>query len=183
MNAPTSGVWASCFMKCWRDDCRSAARLAWTRWSPFSIANRRRFPKSQTDHYRVSPLLEQIDRASACARRRTDRYRSAQELLAELKRVREEPEEPDDGPSLNEATTADDWQEAKTIDMSVARSTMSSPRRNTWLALGLVIVLLVATAGTILYRRSRAGRLTPTPANGSSRTAANGKALHADERG
>ena len=122
------------------------------------------------DHYRVSPLLEQI--IESCLRKEAaDRLRSAQELLGELKRVKEEPDEPDRGPSLNEATTASDWQEAKTIDMSVARPTMLSPRRNTWLALGLVIVLMIATAGTILYRRSRA----TTPAS-SNTVAANGRA-------
>ncbi len=108
------------------------------------------------DRYRVSPLLEQtIDR---CLRKEaTDRLRSASELLAELKRVREEP----DGGSSSAGSPIKD-REANTTGEVVVRS---SPRRNTWLALGLMIVLPVAIAGaSILYRRSRA----TAPANASA---------------
>jgi serine/threonine protein kinase len=114
------------------------------------------------DHYRVSPLLEQI--VNRCLRKEAaDRIRSANDLVAELKRVREEP---DPGPYLNDAAIGDRRQ----ADVAGEVVVQSFPRRNTWLALGLVMVLLVATA-IVLYRRSR----STTPPNGSKITAANGK--------
>ncbi len=115
------------------------------------------------DHYRVSPRIEQT--INRCLRKEaTDRFGSANELLSELKRVREEP---DSGPPLNVAAIGDRRQE----DMADRHLVGLFPRAKTWLALGLVMVLLAVTAGVVLYRRSR----STAAANGSDINAANGK--------
>lgn len=115
------------------------------------------------DHYRVSPLLEQT--INSCLQKEvTDRLRSANELVAELKRVRVEP---DSGSSVNDATIRDSSQE-NDPNQSVFQS---FPRRNAWFAFGLVIVSVIMITATVLYRPSR----STTPVNDSKSTAANGK--------
>jgi serine/threonine protein kinase len=110
------------------------------------------------DRYIVSPLLEQtIDR---CLRKEmTDRLGSANELLAELKRVRDE------------LTSG--------ISLAVSRNKLSSqtvgisnPDRRAWTGrrlwplLSLVVVLLAATIGTFLYRRAETRTLPTAPGEG-----------------
>ncbi len=105
-------------------------------------------------HHCVSALLRQT--IDSCLRKETaDRLRSANELLAELKCVREEL---NSGASLTGSAINPSKQDAGVSSKPAARSL---PRRYSWLALSLVIVLLAATAGTILYRRSE----TAAPAN------------------
>jgi hypothetical protein len=77
-------------------------------------------------------------------------------LLAELKRVKDEP---DTGPF---GSASDDNRREAHAGKLVVRS---SPRRMTWLAFGLMIMLPIAiAAASILYRRARATTPASTPA-------------------
>ena len=99
------------------------------------------------DQYNVSALLEQT--INSCLRKEmTDRLGSANELLGELKRVREQ---------LNNET----YPTGSTIKLSRHEANASSkpaarslPRRYSWPLLVLFIVLVAAIAGSILYQRS-----------------------------
>ena len=106
------------------------------------------------NRYNGSVLLEQT--IHKCLRKEmTDRLGSANELLGELKRVREE----HNGASyLTGSAIKIRSQDAGQLSMTHARSL---PRRYSWPLLGLVVVLLTAIAGSIFYRRAE----TTSPAN------------------
>jgi len=106
------------------------------------------------DQYNVSALLEQT--ISRCLRKEmTDRLGSANELLGELKRVREQL---NNRTNLTRPAVKLRRQEADPSSKSAAHSL---PRKYSWPLLALVLVLVAATAGSILYRRSE----TAGPAN------------------
>src|SRR5258705_4569011 len=99
------------------------------------------------DRYQISDHLEQT--INSCLRKdMTDRLGSATELLGELKRVREQ---------LNNES----YLPGSAIKLGRQENGASSklnvrslPRRYSWPLLVLVLVLLAAIAGSILYRRS-----------------------------
>ena len=114
-------------------------------------------------NYNVSDLLAQT--VNSCLHKETsDRLRSANELLAELKRVRADIA---CGTSLT-AAAVDSARAHRSF--STKRFVRSTPRRYLWPLLGVVMVLLIATVGTVLYRRSE----TANPAS-APRAAATGK--------
>jgi serine/threonine protein kinase len=97
------------------------------------------------DRYRVSVFLEGI--VNKCLRKEAaERQRSANELLGELKRAKEELGSGNFLTANKETTQGD--------GTSSRRSTRSLPRRYSWPLLSLVAILLALTAGTILFRRS-----------------------------
>ena len=99
------------------------------------------------DQYNVSPLLEQA--INSCLRKeKTDRLGSANELLGELKRVREQV---NNETYLTGSAVKLSRPEANAFTKAAARSL---PRRYSWQLLVLVMVLVAAIAGSILYRRS-----------------------------
>ena len=111
------------------------------------------------DHYNLSALLEQT--INDCLRKETiDRVRSANELLAELKRVREE---------LNSGSPTGSPIQRDVMSVEPFPRFMR-PRYFVSL-FSLIVVLLVATTVTILYRRSNA----TAPANIPSARATSGK--------
>src|SRR6185295_15473205 len=106
------------------------------------------------DRYSVSTLLDQT--INNCLRKEiADRVRSANELLAELKRVREE---------LHSGTSQTKPSRPNAVVSKVA--TRSLPRRYSWPLLSLIFVMVAAIAVTvILYRRSQA---TARPSNAAA---------------
>ena len=97
------------------------------------------------DRYHVSALLEQT--ISRClAKDMAQRLRSANELLAELKRVKEQPQT---GPPASRAIKSDE-QTPEVLDRTAVRR--RSPRY-AWPVLGLALVLLTVVA-VVLYRRA-----------------------------
>ncbi|HKB66541.1 MAG TPA: serine/threonine-protein kinase [Pyrinomonadaceae bacterium] len=99
------------------------------------------------DRYQISDHLEQT--INSCLRKdMTDRLGSATELLGELKRVREQLNNesylPGSAIKLGRQETG----------ASSKLNVRSLPRRYSWPLLVLVLVLLAAIAGSILYRRS-----------------------------
>ena len=120
------------------------------------------------DQYNVSPLLEQT--INRCLRKEmTDRLGSANELLGELKRVREQ---------LNNETylagsaIKPSRPEAHAVSKPAARSL---PRRYSWPLLVLVLVLVAAIAGSILYRRSETAEPASAALSAGAATATSGK--------
>ena len=104
-----------------------------------AILDRHPVPLVTSAHYDVSPRLEQT--IESCLRKdAADRLRSANELLAELKRVREGSET-----LINSAISEDDISR---------RQTRVSSRPYAWQALALVLVSLLVIGGVVLYRRS-----------------------------
>ncbi len=97
--------------------------------------------------YNISGLLEQT--INNCLRKEvTDRLGSANELLVELKCVREELS---GSASLTGSAIKLRSQHAVASNMTTTRSL---PRRYSWPLLGLVVLLLAAITGSIFYRRS-----------------------------
>ena len=97
-----------------------------------AILEREPAPVSEAakNHYAGSPLLQQI--VSKCLRKEmADRYRTVNELIADLKSVRAELTNP----------------------LSLPSSAVSA-RGHVWLALGVVALLIVAITATVLFRRS-----------------------------
>ena len=119
------------------------------------------------DQYNVSTLLEQT--ISSCLRKEmTDRLGSASELLSELKRVREQPNET----YLTGSAIKLGRQEANSSSNLNARSL---PRRYSWPLLVLVIVLVATITGSILYRRSDTGAAVNPALSAGTATATSGK--------
>jgi len=86
------------------------------------------------------PLLQQI--VDKCLRKKmTDRYRTANELLAKLKSVREE---------LNNAPRSPKAFRLRTVSNSVT----GSRRRYVWSVVGVVVLLVASLGGAMLYRQS-----------------------------
>src|SRR5882672_4162499 len=86
------------------------------------------------------PLLQQI--VDKCLRKKmTDRYRTANELLAKLKSVREE---------LNNAPRSPKAFRLRTVSNSVT----GSRRRYLWSVVGVVVLLVASLGGAMLYRQS-----------------------------
>jgi serine/threonine protein kinase len=98
--------------------------------------------------YCVSPLLDQT--ISKCLRKTmADRFASANDLLIALKRVKQG----DDGFALDD----DSFEPAAEASLGVSQfAGRSFSRRYAWPTLSLAVVLIVATAGLVLYRRSAA---------------------------
>jgi serine/threonine protein kinase len=120
------------------------------------------------DQYNVSALLEQT--ISSCLRKEmTDRLGSASELLSELKRVREQP---NDETYLTGSAIKLGRQEANSSSNLNARSL---PRRYSWPLLVLVIVLVATITGSILYRRSETGAPANPALSAGAATATSGK--------
>ncbi len=93
-------------------------------------------------HYDVSPLLERT--IESCLRKEiADRLRSANELLAALRRIKEGP-----GTFIDSATKS-----AGVAAHNSARQTRGLSRPYAWPMLALVLVL-IGVAGVVLYRRS-----------------------------
>jgi serine/threonine protein kinase len=87
----------------------------------------------------------------------TDRYRTVSELLAELKSAREQLRSRS---SLTGLATNNSQRDAPAI----GKSTAPSSPRDFWPMLGVVVLLIGATTGTILYRRSAVLRQPGIPA-------------------
>jgi serine/threonine protein kinase len=120
------------------------------------------------DQYNVSALLEQT--ISSCLRKEmTDRLGSASELLSELKRVREQP---NDETYLTGSAIKLGRQEANSSSNLTAHSL---PRRYSWPLLVLVIVLVATITGSILYRRSETGAPANPALSAGAATATSGK--------
>ena len=116
--------------------------------APSEVANR---------HCAVSSLLEQT--INRCLRKETaDRLHSANELLSELKRVREEV---NSGTFLTGSASKLSQHDAGANSKPSARSL---PRRYAWPLLGLVLMVLFLITVNILYRRSE------TPARATAPT-------------
>jgi hypothetical protein len=118
-----------------------------------------RLSEIASERYNVSALLEQT--IDSCLRKEmTDRVRSANELLVELKRVREE---------FNSGT----FLPVTAIHVASRKPAAARllPGRYLWPALSLVMVLLAAIAVTFLYRRIQ----TTAPAIAPTATATSGK--------
>jgi hypothetical protein len=120
------------------------------------------------DQYNVSALLEQT--ISSCLRKEmTDRLGSASELLSELKRVREQP---NNETYLTDSAIKLGRQEARSSSNLNARSL---PRRYSWPLLVLVVVLVATITGSILYRRSETGAPANPALSPGAATATSGK--------
>lgn len=123
-----------------------------------AILDREPAPLSQVtpDLYLSPPLLQQIVNKCLC-KEMTDRYRTVSELLVELRSAREQ---------LNSRS----YQTSLTIEdggrdvRAHAKITTQYSARQVWLMLGVVVLLIAATAGTILYRRSAALSKSGLPA-------------------
>jgi hypothetical protein len=120
------------------------------------------------DRYNVSVLLEQT--INSCLRKEMKhRLGSANELLGELKRLREQ---------LNSETylagsaIKRGRHEAQAFGKLAARSL---PRRYSWPLLVLVIVLVAAIAGSILYRYSETAAPASPALSAGAATATSGK--------
>lgn len=99
-----------------------------------------------SQYYSASPLLEQI--VHKCLRKEmTERCRTANELLAELNSVRDDVSTR----SSMSPATQNDGQDVRGHGNSTVEV---SQRRYLWSVLALVGLLIVATVGTLLYRRS-----------------------------
>jgi hypothetical protein len=118
-----------------------------------AILDREPAPLSQVanEHYLSAPLLQSI--INNCLRKEmTDRYRTVSELLVDLKNAREQLNHPSSQTSL---------------------STKTRPRF-VWPMIGIIVLLVTATAGTILYRWSVAPKQS-VPSAASAATAISGK--------
>ena len=120
------------------------------------------------DQYNVSPLLEQT--INRCLRKdMTDRLGSANELLGELKRVREQL---DNETYLTGSAVKLSRPDAHAFSKVAARSL---PRRYSWPLLVLIMVLVAAIAGSILYRRSETAEPASPALSTGAATATSGK--------
>jgi serine/threonine protein kinase len=120
------------------------------------------------DQYNVSVLLEQT--INSCLRKEmTDRLGSANELLGELKRVREQ---------LNNESclTGSAIKLSRHEDHASGKlAARSLPRRYSWPLLVLIIVAIAAIAGSLLYRRFETAATVNSALSAGALTATSGK--------
>jgi len=122
-----------------------------------AILDREPAPLSQVaNDPSLGPLLLQQIVNKCLSKEMTDRYRTVSELLAELKNAREQLKSRS---SLTSLSTKDQRDAPATW-----KSTAPSSPRDFWPMLGVVVLLIGATTGTILYRRSAALRQPGIPA-------------------
>ena len=120
------------------------------------------------DQYNISTLLDQT--INSCLRKEmTDRLGSASELLGELKRVREQIS---NETYLSGSAIKLSRQQADASSKLAARSL---PRRYSWPLLVLVVMLVAAIAGSILYRRSQMTAPANSALSSGLATATSGK--------
>ena len=123
-----------------------------------AILDREPAPLSQVakDLYLGPLLLQQI--VNKClSKEMTDRYRTVSELLAELKSAREQLRSHSSLPRL-------DTKNSQRDASATWKATAPSSPRDFWPMLGVVVLLIGATTGTILYRRSAVLRQPGIPA-------------------
>ena len=124
-----------------------------------AILDREPAPLSQVanEPYFKPPLLQQIVNKCLC-KELTDRYRTVSELLAELKSAGEQL---NSRSSLTSLALKNGGRDARSTWKLTAPS-LSHPY--VWPMLGVVVLLMAATTGTVLHRRSTALRQPGVPA-------------------
>ena len=124
-----------------------------------AILDREPAPLSQVanEPYSGPPLLQQIVNKCLC-KEMTDRYRTVSELLAELKSAAEQL---NSRSSLTGLALKDGGRDARS-SWKLTELPLSYPY--VWSMLGVVVLLIAATIGTILYRRPTALRQPGAPA-------------------
>lgn len=144
-----------------------------------AILEREPAPLGELANDNASRLFQAI--VNKCLRKEmAERSRTANELIAELKTVRAELNSPSSltgsrvGNDLRTGSAGSAPKESHDVDVLTNSASEVSQRRHIWAVLGVVALLLVVIATTVLYRRSSA-RARASVSNQAAAVATTGK--------